>query len=61
MAVALLLVIAGKSIAQIGEHWTVEHTEGPSWKRGLVKCVPAVPCEVAIWPNGWSVKLQSAR
>lgn len=63
VAAVLLLVIAGKSIAQIGEHWTVEHTEGPSWRRELAKCAPAAPCEVAIWPDGWSVRLrdQSAR
>ncbi len=34
---------------------------GPSWKRELAKCPPSEPCEIAIWPNGWSVKLQSAR
>ena len=63
VAAALLVVIAGKSIAQIGEHWTVEHTQGPSWKRELAQCAPSAPCEVAIWPKGWSVGLrdQSAR
>ena len=37
----------------------------PKARRGknrLAKCAPSVPCEVAIWPNGWSVRAhQSAR
>ena len=61
IAAVLLLTIAGKSIAQIGEHWTIEHVKGPSWKQEVAKCAAAAPCEVAIWPNGWSVRLQSAR
>ena len=61
VAAALLLIIVGTSAAQLGSPWQAEHTEGPSWKRELAKCAPAAPCEVAIWPKGWSVKLQSAR
>ena len=61
IAAVLLLTIAGRSIAQIGEHWTIEHAEGPSWKQEVAKCAALAPCEVAIWPNGWSVQLQSAR
>jgi len=61
IAAVLLLAIVGKSIAQIGERWTIEHVEGPSWKQELAKCAAAAPCEVAIWPKGWSVRLQSAR
>jgi hypothetical protein len=61
VAAALLLVIVGTSTAQLGSHWLVEHTEGPSWTRELAKCAPSAPCEVAIWPNGWSIKFQSAR
>lgn len=61
VAVALLLVILGASAAQLGSPWFTQHTEGPSWKRELAKCAPSAPCAVAIWPDGWSVKLQSAR
>ena len=63
VAGALLLLIVGASAAQLGSPWLAEHTEGPSWKRELTKCVPSAPCVVAIWPNGWNVKLrdQSAR
>jgi hypothetical protein len=61
IAVALLVAIVGTSTAQLGSHWRVMHIEGPSWKRELAKCAAAAPCEVAIWPDGWSVTLQSAR
>ncbi len=61
IAVALLVVIVGTSTAQLGSPWLVMHVEGPSWKQEVAKCAPVGPCEVAIWPNGWSVKLQSAR
>lgn len=61
MAAVLLATIVVVSAAQTGADWTREHTEGPSWKRGLATCAPAAPCEVAIWPHGWSVRLQSAR
>jgi len=60
IAAALLVGIAGVSAAQIGSAWTPYYVEGPSWKKELAKCGSAA-CEVAIWPSGWSVKLQSAR
>jgi len=52
------LIVVSSAAERIFLPWMQPFFEGPSWRVEVEKCRPDAPCDLAIWPPSWIVRVQ---